>query len=144
MAKDLANSSLSLHTAKVCKPLVVQHLLLPAGPPHAGALVVQAYPLNLHLQNPTIRKVHGSLSRRGGFSTAVQGSQHTVLRLTAVWNLPAPEIATHCDAIDDQTIHAIQNKTITPYHCRQSLTKASCLCQRIYFSRIGVTEQQEL
>ena len=50
MAEDLANSPLGLHTAQVSKPLVVQHLLLPAGPPHAGTLVAQPHPLDLHWQ----------------------------------------------------------------------------------------------
>lgn len=47
MAEDLPHSPLGLHTSQVCKPLVVQHLLLPAGPPHAGTLVAQPDPINL-------------------------------------------------------------------------------------------------
>ncbi len=47
MAEDLANSPLGLHTAQVCKPLIMQHLLLPAGPPHASTLVVQPHTLDL-------------------------------------------------------------------------------------------------
>lgn len=47
MAEDLANSPLGLHTAQVCKPLIMQDLLLSAGPPHASTLVVQPHTLNL-------------------------------------------------------------------------------------------------
>lgn len=55
MAEDLANSPLGLHTAQVCKPLIMQHLLLPAGPPHASTLVIQ--PDTLDLQNDAVSAV---------------------------------------------------------------------------------------
>lgn len=48
MAEDLPYSPLCFHAPQVCKPLIVQNLLLPAGPPHAGTLVVQTHSLNLH------------------------------------------------------------------------------------------------
>ena len=47
MAEEVANSPLGLNTAQIRKPLVVQHFLLLAGPPHASTLVVQPHPLNL-------------------------------------------------------------------------------------------------
>lgn len=48
MAEEMADSPLGLNTAQICKPLVVQHFLLLAGPPHASTLVVQPHPLYLH------------------------------------------------------------------------------------------------
>ena len=48
MAEEMPDGPLGLHTAQIRKPLVVQHFLLLAGPPHASTLVVQPHPLNLH------------------------------------------------------------------------------------------------
>ena len=47
VAEEVAHGTLGLHAAQISKPLVVQHLLLLAGPPHAGGLVIQPHPLHL-------------------------------------------------------------------------------------------------